>query len=279
MSLRNTKSVMLAFLIVATTGNGEAFADSGTPAPMSARFLGGTITAQQVLKAIHEGFDPATMKTGRKTDVNSKYGNGDKSPTDELVGFFKIAEPAFLPDHLLVLEILSDSMDGTFARGFFNLLKVVGGTPKVSASERIVDGTTEDGALSWSGGGNGRSGLELKFELANYKLNETERAFGYRITTWDGGTGADSGDETVVLYRRTPQGLSRIFSAALASHDSDGEKDVESKAVLSVASTMHDGFYDWQIKGKKRNKGAWKPSKAETYVWQNGQYVIEGKAR
>jgi len=291
MPSRNTGFTVLSFLLIASFSERNVSADSEPQAQLSARFLGGKVSAEQVLKTIHKDFDPATMKTGQKTDVNSKYDSGpDKSPKDELVGFFKIAEPAFLPEHLLVLEVLSDAKDGTFGRGFFTLINVEGQGPRVIAHERVVgDESDKDRALSWCGGGDGRSGLELTFELANYKLNDTERAFGYRIKTWDGGTGADSGDEIVVLYRRTPRGLSEIFSAAMASHESEWDnangktsKDVETKSILSVASTMHDGFYDWQVKGKtinKKSKSGWKPLKVQTYVWQSGRYALEGKAQ
>jgi hypothetical protein len=291
MRLHKIAFALLSVLLAVGLAPRAALADSALQASLSARFLGGKISGEQVLKSIHKDFDPGTMKTGQKTDVNTKYRSGpDKAPKDELVGFFKIAEPAFMPDHLLVLEILSDATDGSSGRGFFSLLKGEGQNPKVIAREPIVaDPSSKDQALSWYGGGNGRSGLELTFELANYKLNDSERAFGYRLKTWDGGTGADSGDETIVLYRRTSQGLAEVFRATLASHESEWDNaenktytDVETKAILSVASTTHDGFYDWLVKGKtinKKTKGGWKPLQVQTYVWKDGRYVLEGKAQ
>jgi hypothetical protein len=290
--LRNVGLAVLALLPVVGLSQPQASADTEPQAQLAARYLGGKATAEQILKAIHKDFAPATMKTGQKTDLNSKHASGsDKAPRDEMVVFFKIAEPAFLPEQLLVLEILSDARDATWARGFFSLIKVDGTGPKVIAREAVVgDESDKEAVLDWFGGGeDGRSGLAVTFELANYKLNDAERAFGYRIKAWDGGTGADRGDETVVLYRRTPQGLARIFNASLASHESEWDnaedkiyKDVETKAILSVASTMHDGFYDWLVKGKtldKKRKGGWKPLKVETYVWQNGRYVHAPRAK
>jgi len=251
------------------------------------RFLGGKVSADQILKTIHNGFDPLTMKTGQKTDVNGKYsGFGPpRGSRDEKVVSFKIAETSFLPGHVVVLEMLSHAEDGLAARGFFSVVKAEAAGLQVIAHEPIFMGepsSSPDLTLPHD-----RSGSSLDFELANYRLNDTERAFGYRLTSWDGGTGADYGDKTVVLFRLTPQALKQVFRAELASHDSEWDnhenktyKDVESKAIVVVASTVHDGMYDWQVKCSTRNKKAksrWRPVKTKSYVWKDGQYMLEGK--
>jgi hypothetical protein len=86
--------------------------------------------------------------------VNGKFsGFGPpRSPRDESVVFFKLAEPSFLPGHVAVLEMLSDAEDGYHAHGFFSVVKVEGTGLRMirnqEPSPRVI-GIPRPGYFSW----------------------------------------------------------------------------------------------------------------------------------
>jgi len=246
------------------------------------RFLKQEFTAEQVLGVLHPRFDPRTARTGRQTDVNTRYTSGDKRGKlfDEVLVFFKIAEPSFLPGHLLVLEVLSDGFDGLYAEAFFSLVKAEDGRLRLVAREHIVESDAEpDGnLLTWRGN---RSGASLEFDLADYRLNDRERAFGYRVATWGGGTGASYGGESLVLHRLAPEGMKRVLKVPMESHGATwGREELiqseQERFILIVGPNQHDGHYDWLVKGESIDKrtGRSRATKLRTYVWKDGQYVL-----
>jgi hypothetical protein len=252
------------------------------------RFLDQKLSAEQVLAAVYPKFDPRTAKTGGKTDVNTKYASGEKQGRlmDELVVFFKIAAPAFLPGHVLLLDAVSDDFEGYQAKGFFTLLKVEGGRLKIVAREPVLMGdvATDPASLTWHGE---RTGASLKFDLANYKINDRERAFGFRLSVWDGGTGADYGSETLLLYRLVPEGMKRVLRVTMGSRDAEWDnferkvyKDKQEHFILVVSPDQHEGNYDWIIKGRIVNKRIKRSraAKPQTYIWKNGEYVLAPEA-
>jgi hypothetical protein len=250
------------------------------------RFQEGRLSGEQVLSAIYPQFDPRTARTGRRTDINTKGEDGEEKGKlkDEILVFFKIAEPTFMPGHMLVLDTVSDDFDGWQSKSYFSLLKAENGRLKIVARESIrgePDWVQEPDTLPWRGG---RSGHSLKLDLANYRINDRERAFGYRLALWDGGTGADYGTETLVLFRLVGEKMQQVLNIAMESHDaawdnSEGKvyKDKKEHLVLIVGSNRHDGNYDWIVKGKiinKRTHGA-KAAKTRTYIWKGNAYVAD----
>jgi hypothetical protein len=252
------------------------------------RFLDKQFSAEQVLAAVYPQLDARTTRTGAKTDVNTKYASGEKQGRlmDELLVFFKIAEPGFLPGHLLLLDVVSDDFEGFQAKGFFTLLQAEAGRLKVVAREpvRASSEGSEEATLDWHGE---RTGTSLKFDLANYKLNERERAFGFRVNTWAGGTGADYGSESLLLYRLVPEGMKRVLRVTMGSRDAAWDnferkvyKDRAEHFILIVSPNQHEGNYDWIVKGRIVNKRIKRSraAAASTYVWKNGEYVLDSGA-
>ncbi len=256
------------------------------------RFLNGTISGEQVLSTLHPKFDPRTAKTGETTDVNTVFRHHPShDPSDEVVVFFKIAELPFLPGHLVVLEALSDGFTtwlgaGVRAKAFFSLLKAEAGHLSIVTREpiRTIDSPPQD-VLPWGYNGTGAS---LRLDLADYRINEKERAFGYRLTTWDGGTEAAYGEEVLVLYRLTPQGMKMVLDDIMESHDQSWDNQAHQTIeyeketyTLVVSPNKHEGNYDWIERGKKVNgpSGRARATKARTLIWKNGEYVLEGGQR
>jgi hypothetical protein len=248
------------------------------------KLLDQKVTAEQVLAAVYPKFDPRTARTGNKTDLNTKHASGENRGRllDEMVVFFKIAAPAFMPGHLLLLDAISDGFEGYQAKAFFTLLKVEAGRLKIVTREPVL--SDEDGpapaSLDWHGE---RSGTSLKFDLANYKINDRERAFGFRLSVWGGGTGADYGSETLLLYRLVPEGMKRVLRVTMGSRDAAWDnyerkvyKDKEERLILIVGPNQHEGNYDWIVKGRIVNKRIKRSraAKPQTYVWKNGEYVL-----
>lgn len=246
------------------------------------RFLEQKVSAEQILAALYPKFDPRTAKTGDRTDINTKDSSPElkDKPSDALVVFFKIAELPFLPGHVVALDVVSDSFQGYKARAFFSLVRAEAGQLKVVGRDPVGDPPEQ--TLTWY---DERSGSSLKLDLANYKINDNERAFGYRLATWDGGTGASYGIESLLLYRATPQGMQRVLDVAMESDaaawdNQEGKvyKDKKQKFVLIVSPNQHEGNYDWILKGRIINKRLKRSraAKGQTYVWKNGGYVPEG---
>ncbi|MDR3352062.1 MAG: hypothetical protein LBO00_03445 [Zoogloeaceae bacterium] len=97
-----------------------------------------------------------------------------------------------------------------------------------------------------------------KFDLANYRLNEKEKAFGVRGGHDIGYSGGGAYCEFLVLFRIVGDQLVRVFGAEMYTFQDiagdwhkDGTRDhdiYENKSTLRVLKTKTNGFFDWELR-------------------------------
>ena len=130
---------------------------------------------------------------------------------------------------------------------------------------------------------------QIKFDFGDYRMSETNRAFGVRIPAKSSGSGSLEEWEELLLFERTPTNLKKVFHETLTTYESDqspldGSGHVEGdeqhfKSVLMVDKNKTKNRYDWilttQTGGSNDSKNR-KP-KRRLFQW-NGTKYIESKS-
>jgi hypothetical protein len=118
-----------------------------------------------------------------------------------------------------------------------------------------------------------------KFDLADYRLNEKEKAFGVRGGYDVGYAGGGAFYEFLALFRVTGGEIVKIFGEQMYSYENiagdwndDGTRQhdiYEAKSTLHVLKTKTDGFFDWELRSDDGEKTRYRWSK------QYGIYSVE----
>ncbi len=95
-------------------------------------------------------------------------------------------------------------------------------------------------------------------DLIPFRISDKETAFGVRVSNSYHSTARSSSSEALHLYRLHDGELTMIFAEILAStnvelaQDDSGKDDrTESRRVVIVSKTKHDGFYDLVVRDRK----------------------------
>ena len=111
-----------------------------------------------------------------------------------------------------------------------------------------------------------------KFDLAPYKLDENNYAFGLRRCVVDQGTGYINSYEALDLFRLAGENVEKIFSAAVGyGHFGirDERDDYSRAAAISVAPQKTNGYFNLI-----KTFGAAKPA---VFKWDGKSYQMTGK--
>ena len=187
---------------------------------------------EELIKSLH----PAPLLPN-KADATGKYPEGEV-----LVGVG--AKPwKYLPDTRIVIletkKYVLNEVGGVNEKDHALSLAVIKQTPN-SSTFTVIAKTSEPIKFEKEFHFN-------RFDLAAYKLNETDYAFGLRRCVVNFGTGYIDSYEALDLFRLSDENIEQIFSAAVwRGHFGirDEREDFSRSAIISVAPEKTNGYFN-----------------------------------
>jgi hypothetical protein len=233
--------------------------------------------ADPVFRALYPGLSPAT---GLTPVAEPEVAIGRRPPRrperEECDAGFRIAEPATKEwrlagaDYLLAsFFVTTENRPGVVAPCYQPEPWVCVLERKPGSGVAPVDCTTVEQDVVFPG--------VSSLDTAPFRLTETEKAFGVRLSQESGSRFETETREALVLFRLHERRLTQVLALAIGlTHDQFGEGDCSRELILGVETTRTGGFFDWRIRTGKKTGSL--PCSLETgrYRWDGGRYVKAG---
>ena len=173
------------------------------------KYLDAKYTDDQILSIIYPKYNKDTKATGRIfRDKKEDWHYGlllfsRESLKSEIVEFSKSIEPEFLKGYILMLELLRGDYKSGWYDAYFSILKKTPKGLKLACRHKIALDFESVGLSIYENFGYHL----LDFDLANYKINSKERAFGYRYTKAHCLYNFNQENQKLVLFRFNPNNI------------------------------------------------------------------------